>query len=224
MSLKFKFKQGQINQRPCPNSTEIKFLEICYKRFFDLFIILNQKDFFGLDPSVRLCRFKEIFSAYDELKKYRPIKSHISYLASKSKKKTNKDKVENEVEQLFSFTRHILSHFPLFDSWDEIYINYNIVNWAEPGQFIDTFLTGHKGKKDCVFQYVDFLNPIEKPPIKLQISFPRYLIGRDIFLKDFISEKTVVEFSKNYMLERIISQIENVSEVRDYLRKVIYDI
>ena len=40
---------------------------------------------------------------------------------------------------LFSFIRNLLLHFPIFKTWDEVYVNKNLATWSKKGQ-IDKFL------------------------------------------------------------------------------------
>lgn len=42
-------------------------------------------------------------------------------------------------DDLFSFIRNLLLHFPIFNTWDEVYINKNLATWSKSGQ-IDKFL------------------------------------------------------------------------------------
>lgn len=41
-------------------------------------------------------------------------------------------------DDLFSFIRNTLLHFPIFESWNEVYINKNLATWSKVGQ-IDRF-------------------------------------------------------------------------------------
>ena len=42
-------------------------------------------------------------------------------------------------DDLFSFIRNLLLHFPIFDNWNEVYINKDMATWSRIGQ-IDKFL------------------------------------------------------------------------------------
>lgn len=56
-----------------------------------------------------LQRLREAFSIYKELLSYEPIKGHLEL------------------------------HFPIFKTWDEVYVNKNLATWSKKGQ-IDKFL------------------------------------------------------------------------------------
>lgn len=43
------------------------------------------------------------------------------------------------IDELFSFIRNLLLHFPVFETWDEVYINKSLATWNKVGQ-IDKFL------------------------------------------------------------------------------------
>ena len=42
-------------------------------------------------------------------------------------------------DDVFSFIRNLLLHFPIFDTWNEVYINKKLATWSKVGQ-IDKFL------------------------------------------------------------------------------------
>ena len=102
---------------------------------------------------------------------------------------------------VFKFVRNVISHFPLFDSWDQVWISRSLVNWNKSGQSIDTFLMKHCGKKPLGFAYKDDDAPEGSFPTLVDINFPlKYDDESKIFLKDLISEKEGIIFSIAIMM------------------------
>ncbi len=89
--------------------------------------------------------------------------------------------------EFFAFVRNILVHFPLFQSWGEVWINKDIVNWCKEGQSIDKFLNKYEGHDPVKYR---FWEADKKKMTYITVSFPKeYTKGSKIFLKDILSEK-----------------------------------
>lgn len=46
--------------------------------------------------------------------------------------------------ELFKFIRNIMTHFSFFNSWNDICISRQIINWNKEGQSVDKFLKNTK--------------------------------------------------------------------------------
>ena len=104
-------------------------------------------------------------------------------------------------DQVFKFVRNIISHFPLFDSWDEVWISKSLINWNKTDQSIDKFLRKNKGKETLGFAYKEENEDEYKFPTMVYFKFPKtYDDDSKIFLKDLISEKDVIIFSVGLMI------------------------
>ncbi len=80
------------------------------------------------DDKVRFSTLKDGFAIYAELLNYEPIKWVIETL------KTKTPYMEAEIGGvLFKFIRNVISHFPLFEKWDEVYLTKALVNWNKLG-------------------------------------------------------------------------------------------
>lgn len=126
-----------------PNEKEREVLSLFYNRFYDLYEEVVNDDFICKDAKIRFYKLRESFSIYKELLSYEPIKEYINWM-----KKGGRPHFEGIiVDDLFSFIRNLLLHFPIYDAWDEVYINKKLATWSKVGQ-IDKFLT--KGIKEKI--------------------------------------------------------------------------
>jgi hypothetical protein len=183
-----------------PNASEKAFLELGYNRFVDLFKEIESDIFWKKDSIYRLHRIRDIFAIYAELICYEPLKFVLE------ERKTTRP-VENDLgEQLFKFVRHLLAHFPLFDSWDTVWITKELANWERKGQ-IDRFLTNYEGKAEIKYRFWDAR---VKQMTYLSINFPvGYKANQKIFLKDILQERDGVRFSIRLMLKILLENLES---------------
>jgi len=109
-----------------PNDSEKEFLTLAYNRFYDIFEEVMDDSFFEKDAKLRFFRVKEGFAVYTELLNYEPIKWVIEHL------KKSRPPMESEIgSKLFKFFRNVITHFPFYDSWDEIYVTKSLINWQK---------------------------------------------------------------------------------------------
>ena len=116
------------NQNIKPNEKERIALSLFYNRFYDLYEELSHNDFFNNTSSYRFYKIREIFSVYKELLGYEPIQYHIKLI-----KKTRPPLEGIIVNDLFSFVRNLLLHFPIFENWDDVYISKDLATWNKVG-------------------------------------------------------------------------------------------
>ena len=189
-----------------PNKAEILFLTYSYNRFYDLFDEIFSDSFWELGAYFRLAKFKDVYSIYSELLSYEPIQWEIDELKKK------RPPMEAEIgKDLFKFIRNLISHFPLFESWDEIWLNQPIINWAKSGQTIDRFL--EKNLNTGTIKY-RFWEENRKKMTYLSINYPTEYGDDKIYLKDIVTEKEGVKFSlilmKKIIDSQVIQEAENV--------------
>lgn len=177
-----------MNKQLRPSKSEQAFLNIAYNRFYDLFDEVMSENFWRKDPIYRFSKIKDGFSVYSELLNYEPIQWVISEI------KKCRPPMEGEIgSELFKFIRHVLSHFPFFDCWDEVWINKSIINWYREGQTIDRFLIKYCGKEEVKYR---FWEENKKEMTYLSIRFPKsYSDETKIYIKDILQEKEGVKFS-----------------------------
>jgi hypothetical protein len=117
-------------------------LNLFYNRFYDLYEEIGCDKFYEENPNYRYFKIKEIFSVYKELMNYEPIKNYLKFI-----KQGARPPLEGVIaEDLFSFVRNILLHFPVFNSWDDVYITKNMATWNIKGS-IHKFLLKSIGIK-----------------------------------------------------------------------------
>ena len=194
-----------------PNEKERQVLLLFYNRFYDLYEEVINDDFINKDAKIRFYLLRESFSIYKELLSYEPIKEYVNWM-----KKGGRPHFEGIIaDDLFSFIRNLLLHFPIFDTWDEVYINKNLATWSKKGQ-IDKFLT--KGIKEKIDGKGTVKYRIwEEKKQKMTyfcINFPEEYGDNNIYLKDILSEEVGIKFCMALMREILDTQVED-SEVPD---------
>jgi len=193
-----------------PNEKEKIALNLFYNRFYDLYEELSHKNFFQNESSYRFYKIREIFSIYNELLGYEPIKYYIKVI-----KKTRPPLEGIIINDLFSFVRNLLLHFPLFDNWDDVYITQNLATWNKAGR-IHSFLKKSSkikidGKRTIKYRIWE---ESKKLMTHISINFPEEYNDNKIFLKDIISEREGIKLCISFMKEILDSQIED-SENQD---------
>jgi hypothetical protein len=188
-----------------PTLAEIEFLTLSYNRFYDIFDEVMSDNFYDKDDWYRFSKIKDAFAVYTELLNYEPLKIVIEQI------KTARPPMEAEIgSELFKFIRNIITHFPFFDRWDDVWINKTIVNWYRDGQTIDRFLERYAGHKTEKYR---FWEPAKKKMTYLNISFPeKYDNNTKVFLKNFLTENEGVKFSFILMRQIIDTQVEEIKE------------
>lgn len=188
-----------------PNKKEKAVLSLFYSRFYDLYDELSDESFLEKDPGYRFLKIKEIFSVYKELLNYEPIKHHLDYL-----KNGGRPPLEGFiVDDLFSFVRNVLLHFPIFDKWEDVYISKELATWSKVGT-IHKFLsksTGIKIDGKGTIKYRIWENS-KKLMTYISINLPeKYDDLNKLFLKDIISEKEGVKLCICFMKKIIDTQV-----------------
>lgn len=194
-----------------PNKKEREALSLFYNRFYDLYEEIVNDDFINKNAKIRFYKLRESFSIYKELLSYEPIKEYIKWM-----KKGGRPHLEGIIaDDLFSFIRNLLLHFPIFDTWDEVYINKNLATWSKAGQ-IDKFLTNSiKIKIDGrgILKY-RIWEEKKKKMTYFTINFPENYDDNNIYLRDILSEEVGMKFCMALMKEVLDTQVED-SKVPD---------
>ena len=198
------------NNNNKPNQKERIALGLFYNRFYDLYEELSHDDFFKNKSSYRFYMIREIFSVYKELLGYKPIQYHIELI-----KKTRPPIEGIIVNDLFSFIRNLLLHFPIFDNWDDVYISKDLATWNKAGT-IHRFL--EKSSKIKINDKGTIKYRIWEKSKKLMtyifINFPEEYNDNIIFLKDIVSEKEGIKLCISFMKEILDFQID-ANEAQD---------
>lgn len=206
-------------EKVLPNEKEIEVLTLFYNRFYDLYEEITNDNFLSEDAQQRFFKLRESFSIYKELLSYEPIKSYVEWM-----KKGGRPPLEGIIaDGLFSFIRNLLLHFPVFKTWDEVYINKNLATWSKTGQ-IDKFL--HKctqinidGRGTLNYRIWEFR---KKKKTYFSINFPEKYDEDNIYLKDIISEEVGMKFCMALMREILDKQVENADEPDIIIMSQVY--
>ncbi len=190
-----------MNNNLKPNKSEIAFLNLAYNRFYDIFEEVMTDSFWKKQKRYRFTRIKDGFAVYGELLHYKPIKGVIEHL------RKSRPPMEAEIgSELFKFIRNVVTHFPFFDTWDEVWVNKSVVNWNKEGLSIDRFLKQYESKNDIKYR---FWEEDKKKMTYLSIQFPKdYSSDKKVFLKKILSEKEGIKFSFILMKQIIDTQVE----------------
>ena len=198
------------NHNKKPNEKEKIALGLFYKRFYDLYEELSNDNFFKNKSSYRFYMIREIFSVYKELLGYKPIQYHIELI-----KKTRPPLEGIIVNDLFSFIRNLLLHFPIFDNWDDVYISKDLATWNKAGT-IHRFLENSSKIKinDKGTIKYRIWEKSKKLMTYIFINFPEEYNDNIIFLKDIVSEKEGIKLCISFMKEILDFQID-ANEAQD---------
>ena len=187
-----------------PSKSEELFLSLGYNRFFDLYEEIMDDDFWNKEEWYRFTKVSHIFSVYAELLTYEPFKHVLQSI------KEHRPPMESEIGgPLLKFIRNILAHFPFYETWNEVWINKELINWQKEGKSIDRFLKKNYGHPEIKYR---FWEPKKKKMTYMSISFPEKYEDNKIYLKDMVSEKEGVKFSLIMMNQILITQVESIEE------------
>ncbi len=190
-----------------PNEREKFALTLFYNRFYNLYDGLSREEFFNEKPEYRFYKIREIFSVYKELLGYEPIQHYIKYV-----KRGGRPPLEGFiVDDLFSFVRNVLLHFPVFDNWSEVYVNKDLATWNKAGTIHKFLLKSSQIKIDDsgIINY-RIWEKSKKLMTYIKIHLPEeYVDGSLIYLKDIISEKDGIKLCISFMKEVLDTQIDS---------------
>jgi hypothetical protein len=196
--------QGNRSMELRPNKSEELFLALGYNRFYDLFDEIIEDGFWEKEDWYRFTKVSNIFAVYSEILTYEPFKHVLEAL------KTQRPPMESEIGgPLFKFVRNILAHFPVFETWNDVWISKELVNWQKEGLTIDQFLKKYAGYEEIKYR---FWEAEKKHMTYMSIRFPQEYGDDKFYLKDMIEEKDGVKFSLIMMRQILNTQVESVGE------------
>lgn len=186
------------------SSSEELFLNLSYNKFLDIYTEINLHQFWENSPQFRFCKISQAFTIYSEILNHEPFKGVLLWLSK------YRPPMEAEISgPLFKFIRNVLSHFPFFDTWDEIWINKSLVNWRKSNQSIDRFLVKLTGKPEIKYR---FKEKSKSEFTYITINFPKVYGEEKIYLKDMIKEEEGIKFALIMMMRVLNTQIESINE------------
>lgn len=212
-------KDFEEDKQPKPNKKEKIALTLFYNRFYDLYDEISNDLFFTLEANERFFKIKEVFSIYKELLGYEPIKTFLEYI-----KKGGRPPLEGIIaEDLFSFVRNLLLHYPIFETWNDVYITKDLSTWNKKG-------TIHKFLLKCTSIQIDGKGVIKyriwsnkrKRMIYISINLPEKYTKKRIYLKDIISEQDGIKFCIALMKQILDSQVQGTEEPDIIIMSQVY--
>ncbi len=185
-----------------PNKSEKLSLNLGYNRFYDLFDEIMEDEFWENEDWYRFSKVSNIFALYSELLTYKPFKFVLEA------KKKQRPPMESEIGgPLFKFVRNILAHFPVFETWNDVWVSKELINWQREGLTIDRFLKTKTGHDEIKYR---FWEAEKKQMTYISINFPEKYEDNKIYLKDMVTEKDGVKFSLIMMRQILNTQVESV--------------
>lgn len=133
-------------------------------------------------PEEKFSIIKELSSITSELLKHKSTCDKMKEVAKSSE--FNGKNVDEKFET-FIMIRNVINHFPIFESWDDVFITKEMIEWNNPkySQIKDFF------KEEKKYSYKIFLmdNGIWTPKKDIEINIPKLIDGDRIYLSDFLS-------------------------------------
>ncbi|MEZ2336040.1 hypothetical protein AB6735_10415 [Mucilaginibacter sp. RCC_168] len=162
-----------------PTQIEEDYLNTLFSRFVDVRNIIVSPNFDSDTSIYRLFQIKELFSIYVECIKYKPINDFIN--------SGDFNLISHPFMMgLFKNLRHLLSHFPLAESWNDIKFKKSWLTAFDKKSQIEKFLTLYTG--DCGILSLN--TPYTLNPIKVVIGIPaQFNTDGFISLKEIINER-----------------------------------
>lgn len=148
---------------------------------------------------------KEIASLTSELLASDDINNEMMRIAKSSK--VNGDNIKDKFDT-FLMIRNVINHFSIFESWDEIYISKELLNWNNPRySMIKKYF---KKEKNMSYRIYLNRNGVWEEKKRIRIKVPKLEEDNTIYLKDIISIDDVIwTFSSiDYYLQYLGLSIE----------------
>lgn len=185
----------------------VQYLDLAYRGFYKVADEILSDAFWKKRKYYRFCKIKEAFSIYVELLNYPSISLIIDSFSK------NRPPMEAEIgTEVFKFVRNVIIHFPFFQSWEDVWVNKDVVNWYKESLSIDKFLKKYEGHDFVKYRIWE---GNKKKMTYITINFPSgYSKKKKIFLKDILSEKDGVKFSVILMHKILHAQGEEWLKLR----------
>jgi len=190
-----------------PTKEEQKVLQIFFDKFYELYDEMTSDSFMDNTPEIRFNKIKDLFATYRELSNYGLIKAYLKWI--KNGGRPIFDGIISD--DLFSCIRNIFAHYPIFNKWDDVYIDRDLATWNKSGT-INKFLSncdkikidGRPIVKYRIWQYET------KKMTYFDVNFNNnYKHGEKVFLHSILSEGVGIKFFAEMMKRVVDIAIEN---------------
>lgn len=185
-----------------PTPSERLFLNLAYNRFYDLANEIIEDAFWDKEGWYRFSKISNLFAVYTELLTSEPFNFVLEAI------KTERPPMESEIGgPLFKVIRNIFVHFPVFETWNDVWVSKELINWQNDGLTINRFLKKYYGHEIVKYR---FWESDKKLMTYISVNFPDKYDDNKIYLKDILSEKDGAKFSLIMMRKILDTQIESV--------------
>ena len=211
-----------VNQKSYirPTKKEQKALEPFFNRFYTLYNEVTSNDFMNESSELRFYKIKELFLLYIEMTNYELIKKYLDWV-----KHGGRPIFDGIIAgDLFSCIRNIFSHYPLFNNWNDVYIDKDLATWHKKGS-IDKFLSNcGKIKIDDKAQVKYRIWQYEtKKMTYFSVNLNNdYKNNKKVFLHDIIQEDMGILFFAEMMKRIVDVTIENPPQSKIDIMSQVY--
>lgn len=151
----------------------------------DLYGIIIYGNYCPVDDAEKFTLLRKISILFNELLGDKDNKLSFNELLSS----TVVDKEQFEAKSsTFLMIRHLLVHFPIFETWDSIFITKNLLNWNNDNRkgAIEKYFSKYSGKtlKFSIYTRVDYHFDKTRD---FDISVPQIHNSKQRYIKDFLS-------------------------------------
>ncbi|MBS2970384.1 hypothetical protein J9317_16680 [Metabacillus sp. KIGAM252] len=178
------------------------FLQQAYDAFYEIFLEVFEEAFWGQNPYYRYSRLKDAICIYVELLHHKPLKIISEFIESL------RGQIDGLlVKELFVIIRHLISHFPFYKCWDEVWFTKSLVTWDRVGK-IHKFFDTHSGG-GMRYTFIEKANNKES---SVTIWLPEnYKEDKPIYLKDIIPERDGMKVCLYFMTEVLSTQFPHIT-------------
>ena len=151
----------------------------------DLYGIILYGDYYPVNDIEKFIILKNISILFNELLGDKENSTSFKELLSS----TIVDKEQFEAKSsTFAMIRHLLVHFPIFETWDDIFITKNMLNWNGSNHkgAIEKYFLKYSGKtlKFSIYTRVDYHFDKTRD---FDIPVPQIKVSKPCYIKDFLS-------------------------------------
>lgn len=203
-----------------PTKKEQEALRIFFDKFYKLYDEITSDSFMDNCPELRFYKTKDFFAIYKELSSYGLINAYLNWI-----KEGGRPVFDGIISDgLFTCIRNIFAHYPLFDRWDDVYIDKGLATWNKSGS-INQFLSncgkikidGKPIVKYRIWQYET------KKMTYFAINFDnQYKQGEKVFLYNIVSESVGTKFFAEMMKRVVDIAIKNPPKSKIDIMSQVY--
>jgi len=113
-----------------------------------------------------------------------------NFLSLANKSIVNGDNYEQKI-QTFNMLRNLFTHFPVFDRYEDVYVNEDLLTWNRTGGQIIKYFQKYEDKEICFLVLYKKVNYSWEPKEKINLHVPKLPKSEKLYLKDMLSLREV---------------------------------